>query len=155
MMMRQHNAQLFFTPMIHAKLFVQNPTYRRKEFASAPEDRPLIVQFCANDPDIFLDACRMVEGFCDGVDLNLGCPQGVAKRGHYGAFLQVIPYSLSLQRLLFQEEPERIAEMVSKVYKHCRLPLSVKIRVLDDVKATINYARIIENAGASMLTVHG
>jgi tRNA-dihydrouridine synthase 1 len=31
----------------------------------------------------------------------------------------------------------------------------VKIRVLDDVKATINYARIIENAGASMLTVHG
>lgn len=48
-----------------------------------------------------------------------------------------------------------IAEMVSKVYKHCRLPLSVKIRVLDDAKSTINYARIIENAGASMLTIHG
>lgn len=45
--------------------------------------------------------------------------------------------------------------MVSKVYKHCRLPLSVKIRVLEDAKATINYAKIIENSGASMLTVHG
>jgi tRNA-dihydrouridine synthase 1 len=57
--------------------------------------------------------------------------------------------------LYLQEEPELIVEMISKVHKHCRLPLSVKIRVLDDIQATINYAKIIESAGASMLTVHG
>ncbi|KAI6242517.1 TRNA-dihydrouridine(16/17) synthase [NAD(P)(+)]-like [Aphelenchoides fujianensis] len=140
-MMHKHGAHLFYTPMIHAQLFVTNPVYRRKAFATVPEDRPLIVQFCANNPRMFLDACRLVEGFCDGVDLNLGCPQTVAKRGHYGSFLQ--------------EEPELIAEMVGLVYRHCRLPLSVKIRVLDSVEDTINYARIIEKAGASMLTVHG
>jgi tRNA-dihydrouridine synthase 1 len=86
--MHRHNGHLFFTPMIHAHLFVTNMTYRRTAFSSVPEDRPLVVQFCANDPDIFLDACRLVEGFCDGVDLNLGCPQMVAKRGHYGSYLQ-------------------------------------------------------------------
>lgn len=47
--------------------------------------------------------------------------------------------------------------MVSKVYKHCRLPLSVKIRVIDleDINSTLNYAKVIEASGASMLTVHG
>ena len=48
----------------------------------------LFCQFCCNDPQTFLKAAQLAESFCDAIDLNLGCPQVIAKRGHYGAYLQ-------------------------------------------------------------------
>uniref|UniRef100_A0A1I7YJH8 tRNA-dihydrouridine(16/17) synthase [NAD(P)(+)] n=1 Tax=Steinernema glaseri TaxID=37863 RepID=A0A1I7YJH8_9BILA len=141
MMMRKHGAELCFSPMVHAHLFVSDMTYRKTALSSCAGDRPLIVQFCANDVDTFLNACRLVEGFCDGVDLNLGCPQIIAKRGHYGSYLQ--------------EDRDLIRSMVEAVYKHCRLPLSVKIRRLDTIEETVEYAKMIDAAGAALLSVHG
>lgn len=94
---RVHGATLAYTPMFHAALFSSNDNTRYAEGmfdmspgsieGVAPYDRPLVVQFCANDKDLWLEAAKKVEGRCDAVDLNLGCPQGIAKKGKYGAFL--------------------------------------------------------------------
>ena len=46
------------------------------------------LQFCGNDPDVLLEAALLAEPHCDAIDINIGCPQAIAKRGHYGAYLQ-------------------------------------------------------------------
>ena len=104
-------------------------------------DRPLFVQFCANDAEEFLGAAKYVQPFCDAVDLNLGCPQGIARRGHYGAFLQ--------------EDWSRIHNLIKRTSQGLKIPVTAKMRILESKEKTLDYARMILGAGASIITVHG
>lgn len=141
MLCRKYGATLCFTPMLHARLFSESAKYRRGKFTTAPEDRPLVVQFCGNDPDIVLAAARHVEGQCEAVDLNLGCPQNIAKRGRYGSFLL--------------ENADLICRIVAHLAANLATPVSCKIRILPSREKTLELAQRIEEAGCSLLTVHG
>ncbi|KAJ3395720.1 tRNA-dihydrouridine(16/17) synthase [NAD(P)(+)]-like protein [Chytriomyces hyalinus] len=138
---RRYNSQLCYTPMFHARLFAESETYRRTQFTTGPEDRPLIVQFCANDPETLLKAAKHVENDCDAVDINLGCPQGIARKGHYGSFLM--------------DEWDRVCDMVKILHENLNVPVTCKIRVFPEVSKTIEYAKRLQAAGCQILTVHG
>lgn len=67
--------------------FVQSSKARDVEFTTNAKDRPLIVQFAANNADDFANAAQLVQPYSDGVDLNCGCPQKWAAKEGVGACL--------------------------------------------------------------------
>ena len=75
--------------------------------------RPLFTQFCANDPATLLAAAERVQDHCDAVDLNLGCPQRIARRGHYGAFLM--------------DDWPLVSRLISHLATHLRVPVTCKV----------------------------
>eukprot|EP00903_Cladosiphon_okamuranus_P009585 g9125.t2 len=144
-LVRRHGCDLAYTQMIHAEKFAPDNAgkFRARRFDGVDdqEDRPLITQFCGNDPSTVVRAARHVEHKCDAVDLNLGCPQNIAKKGNYGAFL--LP------------NPQLCEDIVSAMSRELSVPVTVKIRAREKESDTLDLARRLEGAGAQLLTVHG
>ena len=166
---RRYGSDLVYTPMINAKLFADENHKKKKvkyqevnfnkehaeqgasslthllsaegEGSSSDTDRPLFVQFCANDPATLLKAAQVVEDRCDAVDLNLGCPQHIARRGHYGSYLM--------------EDWPLIFALINILHLNLKVPVTAKMRVYESTDKTIAYARLLERAGAQIITVHG
>ncbi|WRT63315.1 uncharacterized protein IL334_000220 [Kwoniella shivajii] len=155
----QGGAHICYTPMIHAKVFSEtkveggrrgdaqfNLTFDEEGgdgLVAGIEggDRPLIAQFCANDPEILLAAAKKIEHRVDAVDINFGCPQGIAKRGRYGSFLQ--------------DEWDLVYRLINILHINLRVPVTAKFRIFPSLSKTIAYAKMMESAGAQILTCHG
>ena len=92
MLCRKHGCDLAYSPMYSSKQFTESELYRNSMINSFDGcetlgDRPLVIQFAGNDPQILLEAAKHVQHRCNAVDLNLGCPQKRAQEGHYGSYL--------------------------------------------------------------------
>ena len=141
---RRHGATLCYTEMFYADRFVESAEYRNEVFFSqlSPEDRPLAVQFAANDAATLVAAAQLVAPYCDMVDLNLGCPQKRAQEGSYGSYL------------LDRADWPLVFGMVRALAKAVPLA-SCKIRLLPSLQQTLRFCRGLEAAGCGLLAVHG
>ncbi len=111
------------------------------------EERPLAVQIWDNEPEVMAKVGRrLVEEYgVSVVDINFGCPvKQVTERAHSGSYLL--------------DHPSRMHAIISQLVEACApTPVTAKIR-LGCTRRTANphqVARVVEEAGAAALTVHG
>ena len=117
------------------------------------DELPMAVQLFGCEPDFMAEAARMLEANdyigCisevppSAIDINMGCPvRKVTGNGEGSALLK---------------NPKLAGEIVKAVVSAVSLPVTVKIRAGWDAES-INapeVAKILEDAGASMICVHG
>src|SRR4051812_49057376 len=141
---RQGGCGLVVTEMVSSEGLVRGID-RTLEYAEyTTEERPVSIQIFGGDPDKMAEAARIVEGMgADIVDVNMGCP--VPKIAKHNA-------GCSLMR-----EPEHAAGVIAAMTKAVKIPVTVKMRAgwNEDERNAPRLARLVEEAGAAAITVHG
>lgn len=139
---RREGAALAFTEMVSVNGLVREGAKTLALLKSCPEDRPLGIQLFGDTPEQLAEAARMVEGYGELLDINMGCPvRKVVGTGAGSALLR---------------EPLKIAAIIRAVRAVTSMPLTVKIRsgwhCGDDT--FIEIGRIAEAEGCDAITLH-
>src|SRR5476649_1266235 len=141
---RHGGCGLVVTEMVSAEGLVRGID-RTLEYAEyTEEERPISIQIFGGDPDKMAAAAQIVEGMgADIVDVNMGCP--VPKIAKHNA-------GCSLMR-----EPAHAATVIATMTKAVKIPVTVKMRAgWDEAERNAPLlARMVEDAGAAAVTVHG
>lgn len=159
---RKCGAELTVSEMVSAKALCYEQGIKKGDTSlarSAPlaavrrEELPMCVQLFGSEPEFMAEAAALIESgeyfgsistaVPTSIDINMGCPVGkVVSNGEGSALMR---------------DPALAGRIVRAVCDAVRIPVTVKMRAGWD-KDSINapeLARIVEQAGASMVCVHG
>jgi tRNA-dihydrouridine synthase B len=138
---KRYGAGLIYTEMVNANAIsrANKATYRRFEFSES--EKPIAVQLFGAKKDCIIDAAKFIESSgADIIDFNLGCADVKVMQQGAGAAL--------LKR------PAKIGELISAIVEAVKIPVTAKIRLGVKKNQGIEFAKIIEKAGASAIAVH-
>lgn len=139
-----YGAGLVVSEMIASHAMIRETREALLKSKNEPEEFPMAVQLAGCEPQIMSEAAKLNEDRGAAIiDINFGCPVKKVVNGYAGS-------------ALMQDEP-KAAKILEAVAKAVKLPVTLKMRTgwNQQNRNAPRLARIAEEAGIKMLTVHG
>ena len=144
-LVKQFGAGLVVSEMIASRAMIVQSHQSMKKCAILHDDATgACVQLAGCEPNVIADSAKMNEDMgAKIIDLNFGCPAKKVVGGYSGSALM--------------RDEKLAAEILFKTVKAVNIPVTLKMRVGwdDNTKNAPVLARIAEDAGIKMVTVHG
>ena len=141
---REQGAGLLCMEMVSAKALQYNNKNTKALMTIHPDEHPVSLQFFGHEPDVISEQAKRYEHLPFQIlDINMGCPvPKIVNNGEGSALMK---------------NPKLVYEIVSRTVKAIEKPVTVKIRKGFDENHVnaVEIAKIIEEAGAAAVAVHG
>lgn len=134
---------LLFTEMLSTRILPGEEVGRTPKTRIGAGERDLIPQLLGNDECWIAPSLRKLMTLSPaGIDINMGCPVSKVLKHNWGVAL--------MGDIRYAEEVVRTTRRLTS------LPLSVKMRtgLKDDPEYLVDFARMLEQAGADWVTLH-
>ena len=141
---QEQGASLLCMEMISAKAIQYNNRNTKELLKIHPREDKVSLQLFGSDPDIISEIAKRIEELPFSIlDINMGCPvPKIVKNGEGSALMK---------------EPRLVEEILDKLVKAIKKPVTVKIRKgFDDTCINaVKIAKIAEGCGVAAIAVHG
>jgi len=143
-LVKHYGAGLTVTEMIASEAMVRETRQSVQKAAWDASEEPVSMQLAGCEPRVMAEAAKLnADRGAAIIDINMGCPVKKVVNGHAGsALMRDLPLA---------------AALIAATVKAVDLPVTVKMRMGWD-HASLNapeLARIAEDLGVQMITVHG
>ena len=143
-LVKREGAGLVVSEMIASQAMIRQNRKTMKMATNCAEEFPMAVQLAGCEPDVMAEAAKLNEDRGAAlIDINMGCPVKKVVNGHAGSALM--------------REESKAAKILEAVVKAVKLPVTLKMRTGwdDENRNAPRLARIAQDAGIKMVTVHG
>ena len=134
-----------YTEFISADGLTRVPKKFDNQLRISNAQKPIVAQLFGSNPAAFCTAIKIVKelGF-DGIDINMGCPAlKVVKHGGGGALIGNYPIADKLLTAVITESHTQ------------DIPISLKTRVVQNVKANRDWFNFIADYPVTTVVIHG
>jgi tRNA-dihydrouridine synthase B len=143
-LVRRAGAGLVVSEMIASQAMVRTTRQSLKMGQTEPEEFPMAVQLAGCEPEVVAEAARLnADRGAAIIDINMGCPVKKVVNKQAGSALM--------------RDPALVGRILAAAVRAVALPVTLKMRLGWD-HASLNapeIARIAEDAGVKMITIHG
>lgn len=139
---KKYGAGLTTTEMVSAKGLLYDSEKTKRLLFTSPLEDIKSVQIFGHEPDVIAKACsnELLKDF-DIIDINMGCPATKIVKNGDGSKL--------MTNFALAEQIVKSAVMATDK------PITVKMRLGYDKNVAVEFAKMLEKAGASAIAVHG
>ncbi len=143
-LVKRHGAGLVVSEMIASEAMIRETRQSLAMAKNCPEERPMAVQLAGCEPHVMAEAAKLnADRGAAIIDINFGCPVKKVVNGQAGSALM--------------RDEGQAARILEATVKAVNLPVTLKMRTgWDDRNRNApRLARIAEDAGIRMITIHG
>lgn len=143
-LVKSFGAGLVISEMLASEAVIHDNRRTLRMAMWVPEEQPFAIQLAGCEPDIVARAAKLNElRGADIIDINMGCPVKKVVNGDAGSALM--------------RDLDHAGRIIEETVKAVDIPVTLKMRTgwNDETRNAPELARLAEELGVKMITVHG
>jgi tRNA-dihydrouridine synthase B len=143
-LVKRNGAALVISEMIASQAMIRESRQSKQKAMMSADEAPVAVQLAGCEPEVMAEAAKLNEDQGAAIiDINMGCPAKKVVNGYAGSALM--------------QDELHASKIIEATVKAVNLPVTLKMRTgwNDQNRNAPTLARIAEECGVKMITVHG